>query len=266
MTKVNSIRLLALDLDGTLLNEKYELNEEVREAVIHIQAEGMIVVVATGRDKKSADPFLQALKANRYSITSGGALLWVDGSFIKQSELKATQVINILELGRKFNAGIFVDQPEQSWRLGSKNYLEKYSHVGDLTLSYQIEDLLNPLPVKITLIHENKTLLEIRRQLEDHDPKISKVFSSENILDLCPYGTDKGAALTRLSRKLGIRKNEIVSVGDSENDISMFLASKFSFAMGNAPLPVKQSASFVVPSNVENGLVLALDSIRKLRE
>jgi len=266
MIKVNSIRLLALDLDGTLLNERYELNEEVREAVIRIQAEGMTIVVATGRDKKSADPFLQALEANRYAITSGGALIWVDGIFIKHSDFRAIEVINVLELGQKYNAGIFVDQPEQSWRLGNKNYLEMYSHIGNITPSYQIEDLLNPLPVKITLIHENKILMEIRQQLEVHYPLISKVFSSENILDLCPYGTDKGAALKRLSKKLGIRKNEIASVGDSENDISMFLASKLSFAMGNAPIQVKQAASFVVPTTSENGLVFAIDSLRKLKE
>lgn len=265
MKKENSIRLLAIDLDGTLLNEKYELNEIVRESIIRVQSEGILVVIATGRDRKSANPFLQAIEAYRYAITSGGSLIWINDHYVKMNSLTKFQVVNILSLGKKYNTGVFIDQPEQSWQLGNKTYIDLYTRVNNLISDRRIEELLNPLPVKITLIQENKTLLEIRQQLENQGLGVSMVFSSNNILDLCPINISKGSALAYLSRKLRIRKNQIASVGDSENDISMFQASKLSFAMGNAPLEVQRTASYVVPSNTKNGIVTAIDIINSLK-
>ncbi len=266
MKKVNSIRLIALDLDGTLLNEKFELTEEVRASVKRVQDKGILIAVATGRDKKSADPFLQALQADRFAITSGGALIWIDGQVIKQNSLTDTQVINILNLGKEYQTGIFVDQPERSWRFGNKIYIDMYSHVGNMSLNYQIESILDPLPIKVTLIQEHGTLIEIRQRLADQNPELNMVFSAENILDLSPYGTNKGSALARLAQALRIRTTEVASVGDSENDVSMFLISGVSFAMGNAPKQVQQLANFIMPRNDQNGVVNAIESILKITE
>ncbi len=261
MNETNPIRLVALDLDGTLLNEKFELTEEVRASVQRAQDAGLLVVIATGRDRRSAEPFLQELEASRFVITSGGALVWIDGQIIAQNSFTSKQITNILNLGRKYQTGIFVDQPEQSWRFGNQVYTGMYSHLSNSTPNYRVESLVDPSPIKVSLVQERRILIKLREQLAFQNPELNMVFPFEHILDINPSGTNKGSALTHLAQVLDIHTHEIATVGDSENDISMFMISGLSFAMRNAPEHVQQFANYIAPRNDQNGVVNAIDSI-----
>jgi len=119
MGEKQSIRLAGLDLDGTLLNEKFELTPAVIQAFNDAVRARLYVVVITGRDKLSALPFLQQLGAEQTGVTSGGAQVWLNGELISQAGFTLQQARAILALGLQHGAGMYVDQPHRTWRYGA---------------------------------------------------------------------------------------------------------------------------------------------------
>jgi hypothetical protein len=91
--------------------------------------------------------------------------------------------------------------------------------------------------------------------------RVSVVRSQRYYLDVTPAGTDKGTLLVELARRLGVPREEIVTIGDMENDLPMFRNSGFSIAMGNATDEVKRTANAVTLSNEEDGFAEAIERI-----
>jgi Cof subfamily protein (haloacid dehalogenase superfamily) len=255
------IRLVGLDLDGTLLNEKFELNPTVVDAFKRARQAGIQVIVVTGRDLNSALPFLRRLEADKTVITSGGAQIWLDGSLIRQTSFTRGQTRKLLSIGVEFGAGLYVDQPSHSWRFGARYYTDMYNHVSD---SVEIKDarvLLEPPPFKISIIQEPSILEQIRARLSVRYPGFTLTAPFPQVLDVNPVGCNKGAALEYLARRMGIDLGQIAVVGDSENDLSMFTISSHTYAMGNAAPVLRNLAKVQAPANKDDGAAWVLDKI-----
>ena len=84
------------------------------------------------------------------------------------------------------------------------------------------------------------------------------------MIDITDKDTDKGKAVRRLKKLLGVRKNEIWAFGDSENDLALFAEAGQSFAVSNAPKEVQEKASCVIPSNNESGVIVTLKKLLDL--
>ena len=260
------IRLIAFDLDGTLLNEKYELTSELKVAIQQARRSNLVLIVATGRDRKSAEAFLQELGLTHIAITSGGALTWLDGKIILQLSFSREQFKEILRIGQEYQTGILIDQPDQTWNYGNQHYVDMYSHLSDSLRMDQISPMLNPMPIKVSVIQEYKVIEEIREKIAQLYPELGLVRPFDQILDINPSGASKGAALLGLENRLGISMDEIAVVGDSENDISMFKVAGRSYAMGNAPEHVQKAADYVVSGNDQNGAAEAIKSILEFNQ
>jgi Cof subfamily protein (haloacid dehalogenase superfamily) len=252
------IRLIALDLDGTLLNKDFELTTAVSQSIQRAQDAGIRVVVTTGRDIDSTRSFLQRLNLEQFVITSGGALVWMDGRIVAQKCFTPKQTRLILELGQQYDTGFFIDQPEMTWKFGNPYFIQKYEHVSTATSLEVVDRIFDPSPIKISLLQERESLLQLLQQLQHTCPELHTVFPFEHVVDVNPAGANKGVALTWLALQLGIPLSQVATVGDSENDISMFEVSGLSFAMGNAPEHVQRSADHVVAGNDQNGVVHAI--------
>jgi len=219
------------------------------------------VVVITGRDKLSALPFLQQLKAEQTVITSGGAQIWLNGELISQTRFTYQQVCDILTIGLEHNAGMYVDKQKCTWRYGAKQYTDMF---GDLSDSKEIingDDLLDSPTFKISLIQEPTVLEVIHDRLNELHPGLTITSPFDKILDVNPKGGNKGEALTRLADRLGIALNQTAVAGDSENDLSMFDVAGVTFAMGNSVAALRERADFIAPTNAKEGIVWVLNKI-----
>lgn len=259
-----AILLVGLDLDGTLLNSYFELTPDVIQAFNHTSQVGIKLVVITGRDKRSALPFLKQLGAEQTVITSGGAQIWLNGKKIVTTSFTYAQALDVINIGLGHSAGMFVDQDQRTWRCGSKYYTDLFGKVSESIDKENSDELLDPLPCKISIIQEPSVLGLVRTKLKKVYPEMTLTSPFEQVLDVNPPGVNKGAALSRLAGLFGIPLGQTAVAGDSENDSSMFAIAGLTFAMGNAAAFLRAQATYVAPSNDENGVVWILEKIRGL--
>jgi Cof subfamily protein (haloacid dehalogenase superfamily) len=255
------IKLIGVDLDGTLLNERFELSGPVLDAYHRAIGSGIQIIVVTGRDKLSALPFLNQLGAEQTFIGSGGAQIWLKGELVLQTSFTQQQTIDIIALGNELGAGMYIDQPGQTWRYGALYYTDLFGHVSESNGTDRIEDVLTELPIKISLIQEPAVLDELRDRLREMFPGVTITSPFSQVLDVNPEGSNKGISLTQLAEMLGIGLEHIAVIGDSENDLSMFAVVDRSYAMGNADEKIRLRATDVAPANNENGVAWVLERI-----
>ena len=261
MISKKPIRLVGLDLDGTLLNEQNKLTPDVVQAFSRVRQSNLDVVVITGRDKLSALPFLQQLKAERTVITSGGAQIWLNGELISQTCFTHKQVSDILTIGLEYTAGMYVDKQKCTWRYGVRQYTDMFGHLSDSKEIINGGDLLNSPTFKISLIQEPPVLEVIHNRLTELHPRLTITSPFDKVLDVNPKGGNKGEALTRLADQLGIALKQVAVAGDSENDLSMFDVAGMTFAMGNSVAALRDYADFIAPTNAKEGILWVLNKI-----
>lgn len=255
------IRLVGVDLDGTLLNERFELTAPVLNAYHRAMQSGIQVVVVTGRDKLSALPYLDQLGVGQTFITSGGAQIWLKGELVLQASFTQQQTLEILQLGNEHGAGMYIDQPDKTWRYGARYFTDLFGHVSKSVETKRMEDLIWELPIKISLIQEVEELEIMCARLEKKIKGMTITSPFSQVLDVNPVGSNKGIALTKLAEMVGIGRQHIAVIGDSENDLSMFKIAGRSFAMGNANDQIRQRASDLAPANSENGVAWVLEKL-----
>jgi len=260
------IRLVAIDLDGSLLTSQDAITERTVQAVRSLISHGVTLVVATGRMFCSAKRFALLFGPHTPVIAYNGA--WISYA---RGELLLHKPIP-LDLARE-TLNFF---KEKNWYVQS--YIDDVLYVRELNdkaLTYAKhsdvvpvvvgEELYNPKkePTKLLAVADDVSETErMRDEIKSHfNDRLFVAISSPLYIDMGNPETNKGKALTFLAGHFGINKDEICVIGDSENDINMFEAAGISIAMGNAREEVKAKATFVTASNDEDGVAVAIEDI-----
>lgn len=279
---MDNIKLIALDLDGTLFNNQGIITDANKEAIKRATSMGINVVISTGRPYAGI-PFAQieGLGIN-YAITTNGAGVY---------EVPSKKPIHIdcldnsiafpifdylLEKGVHMDA--FLDgnaiSPiqclETAKRLNVPDSLKDYiintrTRVDDIK-EYMLE---NNIPLQKMTINfqtdENGELInrEDVRKFLTSNPNITVVSGGYNNLEFTRVGVDKGQGLIHLAEYLNIDIEETMAVGDTENDMEILKAAGISVAMGNAIAEVKALADYVTLSNEEDGVAHAINHFIK---
>ena len=259
-----SCRLIALDLDGTLLNSRKEIPPEAAGAVRTVCAAGKTVVFDTGRAVPELDEQIAALPEIRYAVFASGAGLY-DIRERKTFGLRAIPgnlVRRILDTARTKDLMPQFVLPEADVIQASHMENLEYYHMGvyrpmyekAMTLVpdiYAFADSCREPFLKINLYHADpRERVLTRAQLETADLEL--VYSEVSSLECSAKGVNKGSGLERLCGLLGIPMAECVAVGDADNDIPMLRTAGFGVAMGNAPDYVKTAADRIV-SDLDHG-------------
>lgn len=236
-------KLLALDLDGTLLNDRSEIGEENAEWVGRAAAAGITVCVSTGRGFVSALPFAEQLRLETPMITVNGGEIWTKPHAIhKRTLLGADKVMKLHAIAERHPDAWF-------WAYTTEDIYNKERWVDDtpsrhwLKFGYYTEDL--PL------------LAAIREQVRTIEGLELSNSSPYNI-EINPVGVSKATALEEVCRMLGYDMSEVVAVGDSLNDIAAIRAAGLGVAMGNAQDEVKAAADVVTGDHREGGVAQAI--------
>ncbi len=259
-----SYQLIALDLDGTLLNSRKQIPPEAVQAIRTVCAAGKTVVFCTGRAVCELEEQIVLLPEIRYAVFASGAGLYD----IKENKsfglcgIPAGQVKRILALARTKDCMPQIVIPDADVIQASHmEHLEHY-HMGVYRPLYEkamtlVPDIFafaascsDPF-LKLNLYHADpQERIRTREQLET--PELELVYSEISSLECSAAGVSKGSGLECLCALLGVPTAECIAVGDADNDIPMLRAAGLGVAMGNAPDHVKTAADRIV-SDLDHG-------------
>lgn len=259
------IKLVALDVDGTLLNKELRIPDVTKEAVAAAKARGVNFAIVTGRMYQSAIPLAQELGLENMPLVAyNGAMIreYPSGRTIYHEPvpLEVCKALAAFCEARNLHLQAYVDDELYVPDLGpgTQRYIGvakvKPHSVGSLFLWLQepstklliIED-----PEKITAIQE-----EVRELV---GPSVNVAQSYPDFLEIVNSKVNKGTALEALARSLGLEREEVMAVGDGMNDMDMINWAGTSFAIAHAPEALRRAATYVTTAGAGDGVAEALN-------
>ena len=264
-----AIKLIAIDIDGTLLNSKREITPRVKAALNAASAQGVYVVLCTGRPYPGVEGLLQELDLvndHDYVVTYNGTLVQQTGS--KKALVRFSMTHDDLErvndYATKYNVHYHAIDEEAIYVPTAT--VGKYSiHESELVGMPIVHQLYKDIPtdkefVKIMFVDEPEVLEELIPNLSDDFKSRYNIFRSAGFyLEVIHPEASKGKAVHHLADKLGLTRDEVMCLGDHENDRDMIEYAGIGVAMGNAIDSIKEIATFVTTTNDEDGVAVAVE-------
>jgi Cof subfamily protein (haloacid dehalogenase superfamily) len=259
-------KLLALDLDGTVMGPDLVIPESVRLAVAGLLRRGVYVTIATGRMFAATRTYAEQLGLGGAVICYQGAMVCDLGSGeqLAHFPMPAAEAAEAAEALLEEQICMIAYQHEKLVVSGPSPELDRYlafhPHAVEIVVEPNIPGRLaaDP-PTKILFVAEPGV---VTRQLERLTPqfagRLATTRSHELFGELTALGVSKGAALAALAARLGVAREEVVAIGDQENDLSMIAWAGLGLAMGNAIPEVQRAAAAVLPSVAEEGVAYAI--------
>ncbi len=255
------IAVIALDLDGTLENSQHAITPRTQSAIAAAQAQGVTVIIATGKTYFSGRQAREKLALDTPSVHSQGLMVYAgDGSILYERDLSAEIVRDVVTNAAKFGSDVIAYSRGRTLateRNAQTVVLEKYGEP-PLTL---VDSLLTEPTQKLIAVAEPEQIVRLRAVLTDHLAGRASLVQANlaHMLEILPLGASKGDGVRRVLEHLGFGAGQLLAIGDGENDIEMLQMAAIGVAMGNAGQHVKDSADFVTASNDEDGVAIALE-------
>lgn len=270
-----TIRMIGVDLDGTLLNSEKQLTAYTREVLKKAIEQEVAVVVATGRPFSGVPDELKHFPGIRYALTANGARIldMQKQKVVYENLLSVESSEKVIDILRKHHAihEFFVDGVGYMNEDGLKNVYAYFEdpHMAEYLQSTRIpvKDVKEKLQ---TMKCEVDKLQGIFRNQKDKEEALEELntlsgivvtAAMDNNLEINKEGTNKGLGLLQLGKSLGISREEIMACGDGGNDVEMLKEVGFAVAMANGSDPVKKAADFVTVSNDEDGVAKAIERL-----
>lgn len=268
-----AIRLVAVDMDGTLLNEEKKVTSRTQRTVHGAIAHGLDVVFCTGRTLCECDEIIAALPEVRYLISSNGARVWdlhenrilTEHCFAPEHSLCLTErllafdgLIAVFTGTRITTCKGWEQRAFDVFTPVIARHTVKYYHPDEAQLDYAAGKHGAVEKIFCMFVSEAE-----RDRAWDavRDIPCDIVVSAADNLELTEPGVNKGTSLAGLMERLGLVPEEVMAIGDSGNDVSMLSYAGLPAAMGNADPQLKALAKLVLPTNEEDGVAWALDRL-----
>ncbi len=231
-------KLIALDMDGTVLDDEQKISEENKTWINKALDQGVTVSFSTGRGIQSVYPYTTELALKTPIVTVNGSEIWKN-----PDEL----------LNRHLMDGLWIDKMH---RVALKHdiWYWSYSTEGIFNKDNWDPNLETREWLKFGYYTENDEIrTRIREEILEWD--VMEITNSHpHNLECNPKGRNKASGLEEVCRYLACQMSEVVAIGDSMNDASMIRAAGLGVAMGNAQEEIKQMADLITTTNVENGV------------
>jgi Cof subfamily protein (haloacid dehalogenase superfamily) len=257
------IRLVATDLDGTLLRPDETVSARTRAALAAVRQAGITLVLVTGRPPRSLDGIAATLGVGGVAICANGAILYdLDtGAVLDQRPLAAAAATRLIAALRAAIPGaLFAVELEAGFRREA-GWEPSGLNAGGQLVAAGTELATTPV-AKLLVRHPDRTAPELARlaaKAAGHDAVVT--WSGEHLVELSAAGVTKATALQRLCRRLGIPREQVIAFGDMPNDLAMLTWAGHSVAVANAQLEVREAADEVTASNLEDGVAVVLERI-----
>lgn len=270
---MKNIKMVGLDLDGTLLREDKSISERSRAAIAEAIRQGVVVLVSTGRPVSGIPEELKTFPGMRYLLASNGARIvdQQENRILYESLVPMETAEKVLDIFDRYDTlqEVFFDgtgyiNEKMYDRIGE--YLTNPNMAGYIAstrvktegIRCKMKEMNRPLDkVQGTF----KSLVEKQSALKDLSeiPGIEVTGALINNIEVNHEGVNKGAGLVRLGEILGIKREEIMACGDGMNDLKMLQEVGFAVAMANGAKEIREAADYVTVSNNEDGVARAIE-------
>jgi Cof subfamily protein (haloacid dehalogenase superfamily) len=259
-----AIKLVAIDLDGTLLNSSKQVSDQTIEALHGLPETGVRVVIASARPPRSVRNIYQKLGLDTLTINYNGALIWDEPNrcAIFHQPMGCELVRRMIERVRDLYEEVLV-----TCEIMDRWYTDRV----DQTYTTETGRLFKPdviAPVdqfciepitKLLFLHEPATISRIEPILIDEfADHVTVLRTDEQLIQIMDKRVSKARSLQRVARHYGVADNEIMAIGDAPNDVGMLQIAGVAVAMDNAHPVVKKVAHWIAPSNDDHGVHAAL--------
>ena len=266
------IRVVGLDLDGTVLNSQKQLTPRTAGAIRRALDAGCAVLPATGRTRGGLPEAFTAIPGVRWAVLANGAVVLdlATGEPILQNPLAREDALAAFPLLAEYDVMLDVYQAGKAFTSAAA-FARVEQFAPPAMLAYfratrtVVDDLAAWLAAQTAPVEKLTMLFTDPRQRRQAWDKLARAgrwavtSSIPNNIELNAVGVDKGMALLALAKRLGFGKEQVMACGDSSNDLAMLRAVGLPVAMGNASDEVKALAKAVTGTNDEDGVAQALE-------
>ena len=255
---MNSIKLICLDVDNTLVDRNKNIPEQNLEAIRRASEEGVLITVNSSRIGPSVRDFMERLGVHDAYPALGGVLIqnW-DGSIIEEHTIDREAARAINAIGRSlgctdfiYNRDYWCVDPGHTFWAGSEYNATRVPGAFRDTDAFILSDGVNKM---LGVSSDHAIVSELQMRIQKDFSKYVDCFKSDpKFLEIVPKGINKGTAVRSLCRFYGIGKENVMSMGDFYNDLDMFRESGISVAMANAPEDLKAQVSFVTKADADH--------------
>lgn len=261
--------ILALDLDGTLLNEEHKLSEKNKEELAKLKEKDVRIILASGREPTSILPYSRKLDLEEMVIGFNGGIIsdYTGEEIIYEENIDSEVAKDIIKTCEKkdiynivfIRNTLYVSNKKDKRFEIFRNYsTSKIEEVGSLYNFIEKNNMWNIIG-KLLQCGENEFLSIFKKELErKYSEKIFAQFSLPCFLEVYSSKASKGKALNRITKSYNLNRESVVAIGDGENDISMIEYAKVGIAMENALDRVKEKSDFITLSNSDDGVSHAI--------
>lgn len=271
------IRLLAIDIDGTLVNSRDELTDVTRDALQRASAAGLKIVLATGRRYSRALPLVEPLGLDVPLVTASGALIKhpLDHRTLFRSAFEPNLLCDLLAIieRRGFEAVLYADSYHQGFDFYCQRLEVERAELADyLALNpgcHRLWPALMRDPPEGVFAGfatgARDQMLALHHELQRELPGLlyTHVLRSPRYIghmcEIAPFGVTKWSGIQHVAAEWGIAPAQMCAVGDDVNDLPMIEAAGIGIAMGNAQPEVKAAADYIAPAHDDNGLAAVVD-------
>ena len=255
------IKLIACDMDGTLLDSQKRLPPELPEVIAQLREKGVIFCVASGRQYASLRRDFEAYADDLLFLCENGALVMqrdkrvlidpVDASFITRIVTATRALSGVYPVVCRADVALIEKTASPEIIRNTKMYYPSVEVVDDLTTLGQLGDVC-----KVAFYDEGDAQTHELPELKKHlEGPLAVILSGEHWVDVMKPGVNKGCAMRGIQQKLGISPEECMAFGDYLNDCELLQAVGESYAMENAHPALKKLARYIAPGNDDNGVM-----------
>jgi Cof subfamily protein (haloacid dehalogenase superfamily) len=258
------IRLVAIDLDGTLLNDAKRVTERTVDALRCASGAGVRVVIASARPPRSVRHVYRQLDLDTWQINYNGALVWDEANrrAVEHRPMAPGTVVELVRLARERHPEVLVScEILDRWCTDrfDQTYTTETGRLFPPDLVAPVEQFCVEPVTKLMLLAAPATLDQLEPALRTAALPVGVIRSDPDLIQVMDNSADKGVALRTVAEHYGVTPDEVMAIGDALNDVPMLKAAGVAVAMDNAHPSVKAAADWVAPSNNDHGVHAALE-------
>lgn len=255
MNDLKNIKLIATDLDGTLLNNESEISKYNKEIFEYLMNNGIEIILSTGRPFEGMIRYKNYLNNKNESIVLNGSLIVDDsGKFVYNEPLEEKTAFKIMDIYKKYDVYLHVYCGNKYIASEEDFYFRRYVQKEDLKeIFIGLHNIEKFEFSKMLFIGDREVLEKLQDEIRE-TVKVHTSFSHTNFLEILRDGINKGSALKWLCDKKGIKRENVIAFGDNYNDIEMIEFAGVGVVMENGEEELKKSADYIALNNNDDGV------------
>lgn len=268
---MTDIKLIAIDIDGTLVNSEKKITAKVKQTIKKAQEAGKKIVICTGRPLSGAQQYLDELglnhQDNQYVVSFNGAVVEsTSGNILFKKGLDYQEYVDLEAIARKLQLHFHAVGLDRIYTANRdlSHYTIYNSRIVKLEVSYRTQAEMRNIPIIKCMYIDDPDYLDSKINSQLFDQIKDRVVLSKTepfYYEATAAGVDKGRGLAILCKHLGIPASQVMALGDQANDLPMIKYAGIGVAMGNAVNVTKENADMITADCDHDGVAIAVNTI-----